>query len=394
MSRSASEWAFQRFLQEAATSPFSSSVADDNVVDTAPLPTKDDAAVLNNGPPPPHPPPPVTVDSEEYRRAVLKSKLSLACAAVAMTRGSLTKSQDLASFSENGSQSSNPTQVGPQPIFEGSAPPGNDPPILQDKDAKAPPAIPSIPPVQKKTVVATRPSTSGSSREQSDDDEAEGETYMNDNTDPTDVKRVRRMLSNRESARRSRRRKQAHLTELETQVSQLRGENSTLVKRLTDVSQKYTESAVDNRVLKADVETLRAKVKMAEETVKRITGLNPMFHVMPDISSMGMPSFDGSPSDNSADAAVPVQDDPNHHFYQPASNNPMPCHDMRVNNGLGDISTIENVQQNNAAVVGGNKIGQTAQTASPLHRVASLEHLQKRIRGGVDSCGPSSNGEQ
>jgi hypothetical protein len=78
------------------------------------------------------------------------------------------------------------------PIYVGSAPPGNDPPILQDKDAKAPPAIPSIPPVQKKTVVATRPSTSGSSREQSDDDEAEGETYMNDNTDPTDVKRVRR----------------------------------------------------------------------------------------------------------------------------------------------------------------------------------------------------------
>ncbi|CAJ2628537.1 unnamed protein product [Trifolium pratense] len=389
MSRSASEWAFQRFLQEAATSPLSSSVADENVVDTPPLPTKDDAAVLKNGPPPPHPPP-VTVDSEEYRRAVLKSKLSLACAAVAMTRGSLTKSQDLATFSENGSQSSNPTQVGPQPSFEGSARPGNDPPILQDKDAKVPPAIPSIPPVQKKTVVATRPSTSGSSRELSDDDEAEGETYMNDNTDPTDVKRVRR-----ESARRSRRRKQAHLTELETQVSQLRGENSSLVKRLTDVSQKYTDSAVDNRVLKADVETLRAKVKMAEETVKRITGLNPMFHVMPpDISSMGMPSFDGSPSDNSADAAVPVQDDPHHHFYQPASNNPMPCHDMRVNNGLGDISSIENVQQNNAAVVGGNKMGQTAQTASPLHRVASLEHLQKRIRGGVDSCGPSSNGEQ
>lgn len=129
---------------------------------------------------------------------------------------------------------------------------------------------------------------------------------------------------------------------------------------------------------------------MAEETVKRITGLNPMFHVMPDISSMGMPPFDGSPSDNSADAAVPVQDDPHHHFYQPASNNPIPCHEMRVNNGLGEISSIENAQQNNAAVVGGgNKAGQTA----PVHRVASLEHLQNRIRGGADSCGPS-NGEQ
>ncbi|KAI5398347.1 hypothetical protein KIW84_063944 [Lathyrus oleraceus] len=388
MSRSASEWAFQRFLQEASVSatspPSSSSVADVDPQSKLTTIAPRDAAVLSNGHP--HPSPPVVaVDSEEYR-AVLKSKLNLACAAVAMTRGSLTKSQDLASFPENGSQSSNPTQVGTQPIFEASAPSGNDPPILQDKDGNVPPAIPSIPPpVQKKTVVAIRPSTSGSSRELSDDDEAEGETDMNDNTDPADVKRVRR-----ESARRSRRRKQAHLTELETQVSQLRGENSSLVKRLTDVSQKYTDSAVDNRVLKADVETLRAKVKMAEETVKRITGLNPMFHIMPDISSMGMPSFDGSPSDNSADAAVPVQDDPHHHFYQPASNNPMPCHEMRVNNGLGETS-IENVQQNNAAVVGGgNKAGQTA---PPVHRVASLEHLQKRIRGGVDSCGPS-NGEQ
>lgn len=44
------------------------------------------------------------------------------------------------------------------------------------------------------------------------------------------------------------------------QVSQLRVENSSLLKRLSDVSQKYNEAAVDNRVLKADVETLRAKV--------------------------------------------------------------------------------------------------------------------------------------
>lgn len=32
------------------------------------------------------------------------------------------------------------------------------------------------------------------------------------------------------------------------------------MKRLTDISQKHNEAAVDNRVLKADVETLRAKV--------------------------------------------------------------------------------------------------------------------------------------
>ena len=36
------------------------------------------------------------------------------------------------------------------------------------------------------------------------------------------------------------------------------------------------------------------QVKMAEETVKRITGLNPMLHAMSDLSTMGISSFDGS----------------------------------------------------------------------------------------------------
>ncbi|KAK1583920.1 hypothetical protein Q3G72_028204 [Acer saccharum] len=201
-----------------------------------------------------------------------------------------------------------------------------------------------------------------------------------------------RMLSNRESARRSRRRKQAHLTELETQVSQLRVENSSLLKRLTYISQKYNVAAVDNRVLKADVETLRAKVKMAD-SVKRITGLNPMFPAtMPELSTMNLPSFSGSPpSDSSADGSVPVQDDPNHQFFQPLSDDPLSTHDSIVNNnGLADISSAENLQPNSEAVdVSGNKIGRSIS----MQRVASLEHLQKRIRGGVSPSDPQSNKE-
>lgn len=102
------------------------------------------------------------------------------------------------------------------------------------------------------------------------------------------------MVSNRESARRSRKRKQAHLADLELQVSnifpcmfylidqikieeknwnlksylcfeysqveQLRGENASLYKQLTDASQQFGDANTNNRVLKSDVEALRAKV--------------------------------------------------------------------------------------------------------------------------------------
>ncbi len=70
------------------------------------------------------------------------------------------------------------------------------------------------------------------------------------------------MLSNRESARRSRRRKQAHLSDLEMQVAQLRVENTSLVKQLIDINHKFSAAAVDNRVLKSDVEALRVKVSL------------------------------------------------------------------------------------------------------------------------------------
>lgn len=44
------------------------------------------------------------------------------------------------------------------------------------------------------------------------------------------------------------------------QVEQLRGENSTLYRQLTDASQQFRDADTNNRVLKSDVEALRAKV--------------------------------------------------------------------------------------------------------------------------------------
>nr|UYI34514.1 basic leucine-zipper 1 [Diospyros kaki] len=416
MNRSSSEWAFQRFLQEAhsntaatattitvsesSPSSYSSPSPSATVCGGAPStrPDKDVVEIKDrqsqshqhqhhpttiNSAPPPN----ISVDSEEYQ-AFLKSRLNLACAAVAMTRAPYVKSQESADVAENGSHMSSTSQLGSQA-------PGKETDCDlkkgQNKDASEPLGISSLSATQKKSACQVISATSGSSREQSDDDDAEGEAETTQSTDPADAKRVRRMISNRESARRSRRRKQAHLTELETQVSQLRVENSSLLKRLTDISQKYSEAAVDNRVLKADVETLRAKVKMAEETVKRVTGLNPLFQGISDMSSMGMPSFAGSPSDTSADAAVPVQDGPEQQFYQSAPNG-MPDQGPRTTkSGFSDIPSVDNVQHNPATMAaGGNKIGRT----TSMQRVASLEHLQKRICGDTSPCGTQCSGEQ
>ncbi|KAJ6694158.1 hypothetical protein OIU85_004899 [Salix viminalis] len=399
MNRSESEWAFERFLQEASAATLEDNTSSNSSADKTDVVQIKGHGNSNNNATSKcsfsngtcataassfDAPASFPVESDDYR-AFLKSKLNLACAAVALTRASFVKPLDSHATAESGSQASNTSHLRSHAPSKGA---GYNLSRSQDKDANEPVGTPSLPSMQRKSAVTVKPATSVSSRELSEDDENEAETELTENMRPTDAKRVRRMLSNRESARRSRSRKQAHLTELETQVSQLRVENSSLLKRLTDTNQRYNESAVDNRVLKADVETLRAKVKMAEEKVKRFTGLNTMFHGMPDISTMSMLSFDGSPPETSADAAVPVQDEPNHHFYQ-APNNPITTHDSRPrgNNVFADISSVENVQPNS---VSGNKLGRSPS----LQRVASLEHLQKRIRGGTSPCGPQSKGEQ
>lgn len=107
----------------------------------------------------------------------------------------------------------------------------------------------------------------------SDSDQSDGESLeevgpCEQSGGNVDIKRMRRMVSNRESARRSRKRKQAHLAELELQVDQLRGENSTLFKQLTDANNQFSTAVTDNRILKSDVEALRVKVKLAEEMAR------------------------------------------------------------------------------------------------------------------------------
>ena len=61
----------------------------------------------------------------------------------------------------------------------------------QDKDANEMNGIPALP-NYKKSGVALKPATSGSSHEQSEDDELDGDIETAENMDPADAKRMRR----------------------------------------------------------------------------------------------------------------------------------------------------------------------------------------------------------
>ncbi|XP_058772210.1 basic leucine zipper 43-like [Vicia villosa] len=75
-----------------------------------------------------------------------------------------------------------------------------------------------------------------------------------------DERKHRRMISNRESARRSRMRKQKHLDELWSQVVRLRTENNNLVDKLNHVSESHDRVVQENARLKEETFDLRQMV--------------------------------------------------------------------------------------------------------------------------------------
>ncbi|KAI3452159.1 hypothetical protein Pfo_008824 [Paulownia fortunei] len=70
-------------------------------------------------------------------------------------------------------------------------------------------------------------------------------------------RKQRRMISNRESARRSRMRKQKHLDELWSQVVWLRNENHQLIDKLNHVSESHDQVLQENAQLKEEASELR-----------------------------------------------------------------------------------------------------------------------------------------
>ncbi|KAG0477177.1 hypothetical protein HPP92_013579 [Vanilla planifolia] len=74
------------------------------------------------------------------------------------------------------------------------------------------------------------------------------------------IRRLRRKISNRESARRSRMRKQRYLEDLRSRVGRLRHENSFLKSNLSTISGRCAAVLQDNKLLLAELATLRRRL--------------------------------------------------------------------------------------------------------------------------------------
>ncbi|THU72524.1 hypothetical protein C4D60_Mb04t13050 [Musa balbisiana] len=86
----------------------------------------------------------------------------------------------------------------------------------------------------------------------------------------------KRMTSNRESARRSRIRKQKNLDDLTAQLTQLRKENSQMLTSLTLATHHYFAVEADNSVLRAQIVELSSRLQSLDEILQCLNGNNPI----------------------------------------------------------------------------------------------------------------------
>ena len=82
-----------------------------------------------------------------------------------------------------------------------------------------------------------------------------------------DQRRKKRMISNRESARRFRKRKQKHLDDLKSQLNQLRNENNQIISSVSITTQHYISVEAENSVLRAQVAELSHRLQSLNEMI-------------------------------------------------------------------------------------------------------------------------------
>lgn len=82
-----------------------------------------------------------------------------------------------------------------------------------------------------------------------------------------DQRKRKRMISNRESARRSRMRKQKHLDELMAQVTTLRKQNNQILTSMNVTTQHYLNVEAENSILRAQLAELNHRLESLNEII-------------------------------------------------------------------------------------------------------------------------------
>ncbi|KAL9273108.1 bZIP transcription factor 44-like protein [Drosera capensis] len=80
-----------------------------------------------------------------------------------------------------------------------------------------------------------------------------------------DERKRKRMESNRESARRSRMRKQKHLDDLMAQIARLSNDNDHIMSEISVRTQQYLNVEAENSVLRAQMAELNQRLESLEE---------------------------------------------------------------------------------------------------------------------------------
>ncbi|KAF8117880.1 hypothetical protein N665_0008s0220 [Sinapis alba] len=110
-----------------------------------------------------------------------------------------------------------------------------------------------------------------------------GSTSPDSDNDPryaavTDERKRKRMISNRESARRSRMRKQKQLGDLINEVTVLKNDNAKITEQVDEATRKYVEMESKNDVLRAQ----------ASELTERLRSLNSVLEMAEEISGQAL----------------------------------------------------------------------------------------------------------
>lgn len=112
--------------------------------------------------------------------------------------------------------------------------------------------------------------------------------------DETDEKRKKRMISNRESARRSRLKKQQQVNDLIAEMSLLQNQNKVITSKINEVTNMFVGVTSENNFLRAQISELTNKLhslNLVLNFMEKNTLVEPQqftYPVQPDTFSVNM----------------------------------------------------------------------------------------------------------